>query len=76
MSDQKILEAFHANRAPCTETLGMKVLSFTSEPPSIEVEFEAKYEFTHSEGRVVQGGFVTGMLDAPMAHLLLSLIHI
>ena len=44
MSDQKILEAFHANRAPCTETLGMKVLSFTSEPPTIEVEFEAKYD--------------------------------
>ena len=73
MSDQKILEAFHSNRAPCTETLGMKVLSFTSEPPTIEVEFEAKYEFTHSDGRVVQGGFVTGMLDAPMAHLLMGL---
>ena len=51
----------------------MKVLSFCSAPPSIEVEFEAKYEFTHSEGQVVQGGFVTGMLDAPMAHLLMGL---
>ena len=73
MNDQEILERFKSNTAPCIDTLGMKVLSFCSEPPSIEVEFEAKYEFTHSEGQVVQGGFVTGMLDAPMAHLLMGL---
>ena len=73
MNDQEILEHLKSNRAPCTETLGMKVVSFCSEPPSIEMEFEAKHEFTHSEGQVVQGGFVTGMLDAPMAHLLMGL---
>ena len=73
MNDQERLEAFKSNNAPCTETLGMKVISFCSEPPSIEMEFQAKYEFTHSEGQVVQGGFVTGMLDAPMAHLLMGL---
>ena len=73
MNDQERLDAFESKTAPCTETLGMKVLSFCSEPPSIEMEFEAKYEFTHSEGKVVQGGFVTGMLDAPMAHLLMGL---
>jgi len=73
MDDKERLEAFKLNKAPCTETLGMKVVNFCSEPPSIEMEFEAKYEFTHSEGQVVQGGFVTGMLDAPMAHLLMGL---
>ena len=73
MNDQEILEQLKSSRAPCTETLGMKMVSFCSEPPSIEMEFEAKHEFTHSEGRVVQGGFVTGMLDAPMAHLLMGL---
>ena len=73
MNDQEILERFKSNKAPCTDTLGMKVVSFCSEPPTIEMEFEAKYEFTHSEGQVVQGGFVTGMLDAPMAHLLMGL---
>ena len=73
MNDQERLEAFKSNSAPCTETLGMKVLSFSSQPPSIEMEFEAKHEFTHSEGRVVQGGFVTGMLDAPMSHLLMGI---
>ena len=73
MNDQETLERFKSNTAPCIDTLGMKVLSFCSAPTSIEVEFEAKYEFTHSEGQVIQGGFVTGMLDAPMAHLLMGL---
>jgi uncharacterized protein (TIGR00369 family) len=53
--------------------LGAKVIRFSSEPPEIEMEFEAIYDFTHSDGQVVQGGFVTGMLDAPMAHLLMGL---
>ena len=73
MDDRQILKSFNSRTAPCTETLGAKVLSFTSEPPSIEMEFEAIYDFTHSDGEVVQGGFVTGMLDAPMAHLLMGL---
>jgi len=33
MNDQERLEAFKSNNAPCTETLGMKVVSFCSEPP-------------------------------------------
>lgn len=72
-SDQEILEMFKANSAPCTDTLGAEVIKFSSNPPRIEMEFEAVYEFTHSDGQVVQGGFVTGMLDAPMAHLLMGL---
>ena len=74
MNDHEKLQAFKSKIAPCTETLGMKVVNFSSEPPTIEAEFEAKHEFTHSEGKVVQGGFVTGMLDAPMAHLLMGLL--
>ena len=73
MEDQLILEKFLSHSAPCTDTLGAKVTRFTSNPPSIEMEFMAIYDFTHSDGQVVQGGFVTGMLDAPMAHLLIGL---
>ena len=72
-SEMCIRDRFNSKTAPCTETLGAKVTSFSSEPPSIEMEFEAIYDFTHSDGEVVQGGFVTGMLDAPMAHLLMGL---
>jgi uncharacterized protein (TIGR00369 family) len=72
-NDQEKLKRLNSTSAPCGETLGLKVLRFQSEPPEIEIEFEAKYEFTHSEGQVVQGGFVAAMLDAPMAHLLMGL---
>ena len=73
MEDSKILQSLQSDSAPCTDTLGAKVIRFSSEPPEIEMEFEAIYDFTHSNGQVVQGGFVTGMLDAPMAHLLMGL---
>tara|TARA_B000000477_G_scaffold22460_1_gene19207 strand:- start:1478 stop:1894 length:417 start_codon:yes stop_codon:yes gene_type:complete len=73
MDDLKILKALQSDSAPCTETLGAQVTGFSSEPPEIEMEFEAIHDFTHSDGQVVQGGFVTGMLDAPMAHLLMGL---
>ena len=73
MEDSKILQSLQSDSAPCTDTFGAKVIRFSSEPPEIEMEFEAIYDFTHSDGQVVQGGFVTGMLDAPMAHLLMGL---
>ena len=75
MDDTRILQSFRNNEAPCMDTLGAKVLRFSSSPPEIEMEFEGKYEFTHSDGKVIQGGFVTGMLDAPMAHLLMGLFE-
>ena len=76
MEDSKILQSLQSDSAPCTDTLGAKVIRFSSEPPEIEMEFEAIYDFTHSDGQVVQGGFVTGMLDAPMAHLLMGLFDV
>ena len=75
MEDSKILQSLQSDSAPCTDTLGAKVIRFSSEPPEIEMEFEAIYDFTHSDGQVVQGGFVAGMLDAPMAHLLMGLFN-
>ena len=73
MKEKEILKKFNDNPAPCIDTLGANVTKFCSEPPKIEMEFEAIHDFTHSDGQVVQGGFVTGMLDAPMAHLLMGL---
>ena len=75
MKDKEILTALQSHSAPCTDTFGAKVINFSSEPPSIEMEFQAIYDFTHSDGEVIQGGFVTGMLDAPMAHLLMGLFN-
>ena len=75
MEDSKILISLQSKSAPCMDTLGGHVTNFRSKPPEIEMEFEAIHDFTHSDGQVVQGGFVTGMLDAPMAHLLMGLFN-
>jgi acyl-CoA thioesterase len=75
LNDLEKTKKLQSQSAPCGETLGLNVLRFQSEPPEIEIEFEAKYEFTHSEGQIVQGGFVAAMLDAPMAHLLMGLFE-
>lgn len=73
--DKAIFDKFSRNSSPCIDTLGGKVIRFQSNPASLDMEFEAIEEFTHSEGKIVQGGFVTGMLDAPMAHLLMYFIQ-
>ena len=73
MDDLEKLKHLQSHSAPCGETLGLNCIRFQTDPPEIEIEFDAKYEFTHSEGQVVQGGFVAAMLDAPMAHLLMGL---
>ena len=73
MEDTKKLEAMQAHTAPCLVTLGGKATSFSSEPAELKMSFKATDEFTHSETKIVQGGFVTGMLDACMAHLVMCL---
>jgi len=50
------------------ESLGMvEVVSFDKDTTCVRMEYEAKMAFCHSGG-VVQGGFVTGWIDAAMAH--------
>ena len=71
--DKKILELLSAHRPPCLDTLNGKTTHFESNPPLLTMEFEAVPEFCHSPTQVVQGGFVTGMLDTSMAHLLIAL---
>ena len=71
--DKEILELLNANRPPCIDTLNGKATHFESDPPFLKMEFEAVSEFCHSPDQVVQGGFVTGMLDTSMAHLLIAL---
>ena len=74
MSDKDKLEMLLSHKAPCIETLGGRAIHFQSEPPELKMEFKAIPEFCHSPNQVVQGGFITGMLDTPMAHLLVALL--
>ncbi|MFT5693200.1 MAG: acyl-CoA thioesterase [Oceanicoccus sp.] len=54
--------------ADLNESLGLvDIISFDKETSRIRMEYKARQAFCHSGG-VVQGGFVTGWIDAAMAH--------
>ena len=73
MNDLERLVLIQSKKAPCSKTLSGRPLTLSSQPPQIEMEFEARREFTHSDTEILQGGFVTGMLDAAMANLVMAL---
>ena len=51
--------------------LGSKDVNFNENNESITMTFDIDDELTHSDGKIVQGGFITAMLDTTMAHLLI-----
>ena len=57
------------------ESLGFfEVVSVDREAGRVRLAFDALPRFCHSDGRIVQGGFVTSMLDAAMAHAITARI--
>ena len=67
VTSQMIVEMLNRHAPACVKTLGGRVLSFDSDTNTMRMKFEAVAEFCHS-GDIVQGGFITGMLDSAMAH--------
>lgn len=67
VSDSEALELMNRHAPPALKTLGGKIRSFDRESGAIDMTFTARKSFCHS-GDIVQGGFVTGMLDAAMTH--------
>jgi len=51
--------------------LGAEGYDFDEANQSISMSFSVSDELTHSDGAIVQGGFITAMLDTSMAHLLI-----
>jgi uncharacterized protein (TIGR00369 family) len=51
--------------------LGAQGFEYDAENESALMKFQAGEELTHSNGTIVQGGFITAMLDTSMAHLLI-----
>ena len=73
-TDEEKLNLLRSNiaRPPCLDSLRGEVIFYQTEPPKLRMEFEAIPEFCHSPNHIVQGGFVTGMLDSAMAHLVIA----
>ncbi|HJM71047.1 MAG TPA: PaaI family thioesterase [Gammaproteobacteria bacterium] len=73
MDKEEIIKLLENNKPPCLETLRGNLLEFDEAERIMTMEYDAIPEFCHSESEIVQGGFVTGMLDSTMAHLVIAL---
>jgi len=74
LTDKEKLKLLEAHKPPCLDSLRGKATQLNSEKQTAIMEFDAVPEFCHSEAQIVQGGFITGMLDTCMAHLLIALL--
>jgi len=68
MTDADMLRHFNDNRVEPTRLLNGAFLSVDSERGVCRCRFEIVPAFCHSQGRIAQGGFLTGMIDIAMAH--------
>ncbi len=68
MTDADMLRHFNDHRIEPTRLLNGEFLSVDSERGTCRARFTIVPAFCHSQGRICQGGFLTGMLDIAMAH--------
>ena len=74
MTSDAIVEQMNAHRPAVIQTLQGRVLSYAAERRELRMEFRIGLEFCHTVD-IVQGGFITAMLDASMAHVVLAAEH-
>ena len=67
LSSAEIIARMKQNLPLCVETLGGSLLEIDPARGWAKMRWLAKPEFCHS-GNIVQGGFITGMVDSSMAH--------
>jgi acyl-CoA thioesterase len=65
--DSEILAALRAQPAEAVQTLNGDLLDIDSARGSARFRFEVVSAFCHSQGKICQGGFLTGMVDTAMA---------
>jgi uncharacterized protein (TIGR00369 family) len=68
---QARIDQLNAHAPGFIKILGGKIVEVDPAKPSCTFEFEISTDFCHSVD-VVQGGFVTAMLDAAMSHAVFS----
>jgi uncharacterized protein (TIGR00369 family) len=61
----------HLEAPPFLKILGFKCASIADDHTSFTCIFLPSTELTHSNGTIVQGGFVASMLDATMAQFMI-----
>ena len=71
MTDDEIITLFNQHRPACVQTINGQVLSFARDKGELSMGFEPGLNCCHSVD-IVQGGFITAMLDAAMAHVVMA----
>ena len=71
MPNPRFLDRLRQRKAPFLEMLGGSIDGADPERGLCTLGFNVSHQFCHS-GDVVQGGFVTAMLDAAMSHALFA----
>ena len=71
MTSDEIVDKFNRNQPAVIKTLRGRVAGFAPERKELRMEFDIGLECCHTVD-VVQGGYVTAMLDASMAHVVLA----
>lgn len=63
MTNEEFANMINDNPQPCMSSLGAAINAVDQALGTADMDFEMPLDFCHS-GDIVQGGFVTGMLDA------------
>ena len=74
MSSDDGVERMNANPPAVIRSLKGRVAGYAPERHELRMQFEIGLEFCHTVD-IVQGGFITAMLDASMAHVVLAAEH-
>lgn len=74
MSSDDVVEQMNAHQPAVIRSLKGRVAGFAPERRELRMEFQIGPEFCHTVD-IVQGGFITAMLDAAMAHAVLAAEH-
>ncbi len=67
VADQDLVELFNAHAAKFLGLLGGRIVAVDPETASCTLEYNISTDYCHS-GDIVQGGFITSMLDSAMTH--------
>ncbi|MDD5335349.1 MAG: PaaI family thioesterase [Rhodoferax sp.] len=71
MTTDEIIQLLNQNKPACVQTLHGQVLAFNPEKNQLTMQFEPGLDCCHSVD-IVQGGYITAMLDAAMAHMTIA----
>ncbi len=74
MSSDDVVDRINAHPPAVIRTLKGRVAGYAPERHEVRMQFDIGLEFCHTVD-IVQGGFITAMLDAAMAHVVMASEH-